>query len=175
MKHIAAGIVLALTPLTLAAQSTGGSVIVVLQPDGTLSACPIGMRASQGLWDHAIAVKRGLGDQKFGQRIILTLNDAHPARVVAATVKVHGLTGKSHMLQTAGGSNADSDAARILQVRFAVTSEGSVSGDLYVPGFTSVSSVELQQVSYADGSTWNISVPNLCRVTPNPMMLIAAQ
>jgi len=44
--------------------------------------------------------------------------------------------------------------------------------DLWLPGFTSVTSIELMEVTYADGSAWKISGSNVCRVQPNPLMLI---
>lgn len=203
MKRIAIVFLLVLTSLPLAAQNGGTSYGVAGPAElgqspnggsnaagrqfkldqsrvgdlwdavGTVPACPINMRATQGVWDHTRKVRGfddGITRTPFGQRILLTLIDARPARIVSATVLVRGLNGKNHMVQTAGAQAAN--ATKTLTVTFARQEDGSVLGDLYVPGFTSVSSVVLQRVTYADGSTW-ISSANVCRVTPDPMMLIA--
>ena len=142
---------------------------------GAVPACPIGMRASQGVWDHTMKVRnfdREITKAPFGQRILLTLIDARPANIVSATVLVRGLNGKNHMVKTADARSGP-NAARTLHVTFTKGQDNDVSADLYVPGFTSVSSVQLQQVTYADGSTWRTSGTKFCRVTPDPMMLIA--
>lgn len=179
MKRLVTCTALLLTSLTLAAQNgdkaatpTQLRIIQTTIP----AACPISMSAQQGVWDHTIKVRQGEQPhppQPFGQRIFLTLADAHPARIVSAIVAVHGTTGKNHMLQ-AVDSASGSNATRTLTAAFTKQADNSVSADIYLPGFTSVTSLELQQVSYADGSTWKLSNANVCSVTPDPMMLIAA-
>ncbi len=131
------------------------------------------MVANQGIWDHTMRVSQGQQVtviQPVGQRIILTLGDSHSAPIIAATVKVYGLTGKNRMLQTAGSSG---EATRIMSITFGANQKGPVTGDLYVSGFTAVNSIELLQVSYNDGRVWRIDGARTCRVTPDPMMLIA--
>jgi hypothetical protein len=184
VKHPIVYVALLLSSLTLAAQNSARNegqtpaqrpTIVDL---GVLAGngCPIGMVASQGVWDHTIKVRQGQHEQTsqpFGQRIFLTLGDSHPSPIVAATVKVRGLTGKNHMVQTAGDANADGDAAKIMKITFATTSKGGVISDLYIPGFTSVISIELLEVSYDDGKISRIGGSSVCRVKPDPLMLIA--
>ena len=186
MKTVAAALVLLVISLPLAAQNG-----VQNQPQNQVGAkaptfldlgttpgigCPIGMAADQGVWDHTIRVHQGQRDklaQPFGQRIILTLNDAHSAAIVAATVNVRGLTARNHMMQTAGNVNSNGEASRTLSVTFAANEKGRATGDLYIPGFTAVNSIELLQVSYGDGRVWRSGADNVCRVKPDPMMLIA--
>jgi hypothetical protein len=186
MKTIAAALVLLVTSLPLSAQNgvqnqppNGDKTKAPTFLDlGTLpgAGCPIGMAADQGVWDHTIRVHQGQRDklaQPFGQRIILTLSDAHSATIVAATVNVRGLTARNHMVQTAGDGKSNGEASRTLSVTFAANGKGRVTGDLYIPGFTAVNSIELLQVSYNDGRVWRIGAGNVCRVKPDPMMLIA--
>jgi hypothetical protein len=134
------------------------------------------MQARQGVWDHTIRVREGQQEklvQPFGQRFLLTLRDSHSAHIISAALRVHGTTGKSRMVQTAGLSNTGAaEATKILTVPF-TANDGAASADIYVPGFTSVSSVDLQQVTYADGSTWKMSASSFCRVAPDPLMLVA--
>lgn len=134
------------------------------------------MVASQGVWDHTLRVRQGQEaqtSQPFGQRIFLTLNDTRPAAIVAATVKIYGLTAKNHVVQTDNHATADGDATKTMSITFAMRQKNGVSSDLYIPGFTAVNSIELIQVSYEDGRVWRIGADSVCRVTPDPMMLIA--
>jgi len=178
VKIAATAFLLLLSSFSLAAQNSAkpDSQAFVLRAQPVGSGCPIGMVASQGVWDHTIRVRQGQEGQTtqpFGQRIFLTLNDTRPASIVAATVKVYGLTAKNHMVQTDNHAAADGEATKIMSINFAARQKNGVSTDLYIPGFTAVNSIELIQVSYDDGKVWRIGADSVCRVTPDPMMLIA--
>ena len=167
--------VLLLSSISLTAQNTAqpDSQALVLRPRALGSGCPVSMVASQRMWDHALRIRQGQEAPVFGQRIFLTLNDTHPAQIVSAVVKVHGLTAKNHMVQTDRHATADGDATKTMTISFTARQENTVSSDLYVSGFTAVNSIELIQVSYDDGRVWRIGADGVCRVTPDPMMLIA--
>ena len=160
-------------PETLPAPGQSPFSTTVLElPFDSIPACPIGMHARHGVWDHTMAVHRG-GEQfrgPFGQRIFLTLTDGHPAKIVAATVLVRGFNGKNRMMQT---GSAEGNATKTLRTGFIELAKNTFSADLYVSGFTAVTSVKLQDVTYSDGSTWHADQSNPCRVAPDPLMLIA--
>ena len=125
MTRAAFGIALVICgSLTLAAQDSGKPEMktIYLTAPVLAATCPIDMFASQNIWNHTIAVQKGR-NEKFGQRITLTLRDSHPDRIVAGTVRVQGLTGKNHVVQTGPAQNGDS--ARTLKVSFAERSDGS--------------------------------------------------
>ena len=177
MKRIAVVLASLLTSVTLAAQNPSQpKMTIVILPTQTIPACPIAMQARQGLWDHTVRVREGEQEtiiHPYGQRFFLNLKDPHSARIISATLRVHGTTGRSRMVQTAGLNNTSAaEATKILTVPF-TADDGADSADVHVPGFTSVSSVELQNVTYANGSTWKMSASSLCRVAPDPMMLVA--
>lgn len=193
MIRAAAGLAVLITSLTLSAQNASSSgatfgaeppetltlqngTTVVLPPAPDPAACPVSMEARQGIWDRTMKIREGDKDrvlQPFGQRISLNLKDSHSARILTAIVRVHGLNGKNRMLPTPAEVGQKWNAVKTLTVNFAGENDGSFSADLWIGGFTSVSSVELLQVSYADGSGWRVSKSNLCRVTPDPIMLIS--
>jgi hypothetical protein len=183
MTRAAVGIALLLSgSLTLAAQSASGAgAFRIVKPGqetpvptqaASVSECPVSMHASQDVWSHTIAVQKGL-NERFGQRISLTLRDSHASHIVAATVRVQGLTGKNHVVQIQTGTAQSGDSGKKLKVTFAEQSDGSVSGDLWIGGFTSITSIQLLEASYADGSTWRISGSNTCSVKPDPLMLVS--
>ena len=63
---------------------------------------------------------------------------------------------------------------KTITVTFAPEDAGSVAADLVLPGFTSVSAVELQSITYQNGAVWSIAKGETCRVTPDRMMLVAS-
>ena len=186
MVRTAAGLLLLLSSLPLTSQSTSSKQTVTPEihqlPGGTLvfrgevdGSCPIAMHASRGVWDHTIRVREGEKEfvhPSFGQRISLNLKASHSATIVAATVRVRGLDGKSRMVLTPAGAQQDWNAVKTLKAKFVQEEDGSVSADLRVAGFTAVDSVQLIDVTYSDGTLWRTPHSNACRVQPDPLMLI---
>jgi hypothetical protein len=149
------------------------STIMVLAPVFP-AGCPIAMQARHGVWDHTIKVHQN-GETytgPLGQRIELTLTSTQSAKIVAATVLVRGFDGKNRMVQA--GSADEGNASRTLRTGFTYSGNNTASADLYISGFTAVTSVKLQDVTYADGSTWRANQSNPCRIAPDPLMLVAA-
>jgi hypothetical protein len=109
------------------------------------------------------------------QRIRLVLSDATATHVVSAKVIVRGLSGRNHLLHTQLTRRESSDAAKSLDVQFAREDDNTVAAELLLPGFTSVSSVELESIRYDDGSIWAVAPNQACRVAPDPLMLVAGR
>jgi hypothetical protein len=176
MYRAIASAALLLTSLALVAQDAAKTQTWTVIDLGTLvnNSCPISMDAHQGLWDHAIRVENGRPHDGFGQRISLTLVDNHSAKIVNATVKVLGLSGKNRMLSTDLSSIASPDASRVIHLTSFSEAKNGVTTQLDAPGFTSVTSIQLLAVTYADGSKWTTPQSKACHVTPDPLMLVAA-
>jgi hypothetical protein len=120
------------------------------------------------------------------QRIHLVLGKMKDsARVVAAKITVRGTNSKwlampASSLQfgssNAGSSNnASSSAVKTIDVRFGVTADQTEFADLVLPGFSSVQSITLNSLTYADGSIWSSFNGNACRVAPEPFMLVSSR
>jgi hypothetical protein len=60
-------------------------------------------------------------------------------------------------------------------VSFAADVDDSFFSEIVLPGFVSPRLVELQSVTYADGSTWKLTGHEGCRAAPDPLVLIAGQ
>ena len=190
MLRTAAGLVLLFCSLALTAQNSSGTPVpqapevqvpsngaIVVLP-GWFDACPIAMHASQGVWDHTIRIRdgeKGSAVQPFGQRISLNLKDSQSDHIVSATVRVRGWNGKHRMLSTPTDSNQRWNAEKTLKIRFVDENDGSVSGDLWIGGFTGVDSLQLVDLTYADGRIWKPSGSAACRVQPDPLMLISGR
>jgi hypothetical protein len=145
-------------------------------------ACPIDMQVRQGVGGGMLAVDRNGEKRKiFAPRLRLFLNDLRlnkpSERIVSATVTVHGSSGKARILPL----DADSDRYwelnsaqldRTLTVDLAEWGEPGVSGDFRLPGFVTTSRVDLQSVTYEDGTTWRLSRTEACHVAPDLLMRV---
>lgn len=140
------------------------------------SSCPVGMHArhEDGL-HRRVLVNGATPAETPGLHLVLTLTDVRPTRITNATVTVHGLNGKKHLLQTGTAHDGSGEVTKQLNLVFAAGEEKSASTDLVVPGFTSVSSIVLDSLTYTNGSTWKFSGRETCQVAPDGFMLVDAQ
>jgi hypothetical protein len=118
------------------------------------------------------------------QLLHLTLANRDSRRMVAARVRVHGLSGKVHVTQTPSRSGLPDATATIDVQLFPELSRESgqaAYGDLRVPNMTAVLSITLNSVTYADGSTERfagsarLAGREACRVAPDLIMLTAGR
>jgi hypothetical protein len=158
------------------AQQSSKDFVMVLPA----STCPVSMHALQGRGSGLVAVRDEKPIEGSSQRVHLILSNPRSAVVAGAKVKVFGLSGKNRLERTSAHSldltnrEGASDLARTLDVTFAPEGDKDVSTDLVLPGFTSVRSIELESLTYKDGSTWAVAGQQACHVAPDAMMLIAA-
>jgi hypothetical protein len=93
--------------------------------------------------------------------------------IVSAQITVHGFSNKSRTMELSNTSNAP-DLARTVDLALGVKGNSRASRDLTVGHFTAVTDIDVNSVTYADGSTWNTSSPGACRVSPDLLMLVSA-
>jgi hypothetical protein len=180
------GCLLAVAPLGLAAQSGSQSygAITTIGPNGQVTSqtftvpnpCPVSMQATHG--SDGTMIKTGPTHPKdahstgIGQQLHLTLRSPDQRIIASATVNVRGWTAKGRIAHADTG-NDSALAVRTLTAPFAAGPNRSASADLRAPGLTSISSVELVSVTFTNGTTWTPAQGKTCRVSPDPMMLIA--
>jgi len=189
-RAIPLSIVLLLGSATLAAQAAGQSAqsktgaqksapsktvlqIQVIDP----SACPVQMRAQHGGGGAMVKVRpsdpEAPANQMPSQRIRLTLSKANSAAITAATVTVHGFTGKARVIPVESLTQDSSDGAKTIDVAFSPDAAGQAASDFRAPGFTAVTRIDLESVTYADGTTWK-SDGRVCSVVPDGLMPVSA-
>jgi hypothetical protein len=182
------GLAIFIGPILLAAQ--GGGTMVTGLRSGANSAqsatlttqlspnmCPVSLRAQHQADGSMVKIRR---DQPMeaGQGLHLTLVNPPPRQIVAAVVTIHGWSNKARITETGssyGSGNGSSDMAKTMTVHFSAAASGSVTGDVRVAGMTAVERIDLESVVYADGGTENFTAQQACRVTPDPLMLIAGR
>ncbi len=177
------GLAIAVAPIALAAQSSSQGTLIAqrtqIGPSGqtktfTLTLpnpCPVGVIA-QHRADGSMVKTGSAHPQGLGQWLHVTLTSPDTRILAKAAFNVHGWTAQGHMEQ-ANVSRDGSQAVRTVQTPLTAESGGTASADLWAPGLTAVSSIELLSVDFADGSAWTPAPGKTCRVMPDPLMAIA--
>jgi hypothetical protein len=142
-----------------------------------LPTCPIDMHVRQGIGSKMMAVdKHGSQVEMFAARLKLLLRDLRPDRpaqqMVNATVTVHGLNGAEQIVPADARPNRSSEAVKTLTVRLTPDGDPEVSGDLRLPGFTAILMVDLDSVTYDDGTVVRFSGSSVCHAPPDMLMLV---
>jgi hypothetical protein len=138
--------------------------------------CPVSLRALHGADGSMLKVDKNR-PAGIAQLLHLIVTNPDSRQIVAARVRVRGLSGKGRMTQTSGqdATRGAADATRSLEVRFSAGSDKEVSSDVWLPGMTAVLEVELNSVTFADGTTRRFAGVEACRIAPDPLMLIAGR
>jgi hypothetical protein len=146
-------------------------------PSPNSANCPVGLQVN-----HAVSLReRQTEYSPFAppapsvqeQRIQLTLSNPSLREIVRAQFTIRGLSDKWRAVPLAD-PRVVPDLARTVTVVLHVKRDGHASSDLSLSRFASITAVELNSLTYADGSTWRSSSPAACSVTPDPFMLVSA-
>lgn len=139
--------------------------------------CPLGMRALHAPDFHRVYVHGDTRTESSAMQLKFVLTDHRPGQIVAANITAHGRKGKAEVIPAiasrASGNSADT--SKMMDVSFASSTDGSVATNIALPGFSYVTSIELNSVTYASGATWKFAPRDACQVAPDPLMLIDAQ
>jgi len=140
------------------------------------SQCPLNLSARQGSSGQLrTATRPGQKDtppRSVGQQILLTLANPQLIGITAARIKVRGYTPNARTFPLAPPSP---DAARSLDLVLTVAPGLDTTTDLRLESFSAVTSIELESVSYADGSRWHAGPQTRCQIAPDPVMLITSR
>ena len=141
------------------------------------NSCPVALQARQ----TAEAFRREVGDggvnpggtypKGVAQHLHLTATDPQARQIVAANITVLGFSDKPRALAT-GPAPDSPNASRPMEVRFASDPGLQAAADLTVPGLSAVTAIDLNSVTYSDGSTWKLAAGSVCRSPIDGFMLI---
>lgn len=158
-------------------KSTGSLTLVLPGPE---LACPVGfLHATQG--SSSQVLRAADGKTQPVMMPTLTLTPRNGRALASAMVTAHGLSptpGAMYLLTRStpeGGGKGRAEIAKTLTVKLVAGENGSYSAVLQLPGFTTVRSIHLDAVTYADGSTWKQEDEAACSVTPDPLLLIGSR
>jgi hypothetical protein len=139
--------------------------------------CPVGLQVERrpGLSEQRNAqgptINRRVEPGVLYQRLHLIMTNLLSRDITSAEITAHGFSDKSRTILL---SNAAPDLAKPVNVALDVKGMGRASSDLALSHFTAVTSIDVDSVTYADGSTWHASSPGACSVTPSMIMRVSA-
>lgn len=139
------------------------------------ASCPVSMRAEQGSGSSLLKVR---GPQPLpgpAQHIRLLLEPLSEGRqLTSARIRVRGFSVEGRPRLAAAFPPAP-NRTQTLTVSLAEQEGPGVAADLTLPGFSSVQSIDLLALTYANGDTWKLESRNRCSVAPDPLMLVGAR
>jgi hypothetical protein len=167
-----------LTAASLAAPACLAAPAVVANP----SACPVELSAEQHPGSELVRTHKTvpLGSvvqtAQPQQTIDLSMKNSRLQRIVAAELEVHGTANKSRLVRTNAVTDQPmADAVRNVHLVSSVPADQTRMRAVSVKDLTSVAWVSVIELRYADGSTWHARPGSECRVTPDPLMLVAGK
>jgi hypothetical protein len=107
------------------------------------------------------------------QTLTMELSNLGSRNITRAQFTVHGLTAHG---QINPATLSDPDAGtttRQVDLSLNVAHNSKSSAPLLAEGFTSIRWIELDSLTYADGSAWHSSPQHNCSVIPSRLMLVA--
>jgi hypothetical protein len=118
--------------------------------------------------------------QLFPQKVDylqLHLDVSNPSSrdIVGAQFTVHGFSRKLRVIDPSDPSNAP-DLWRTVDVALDVQGKGHASSELSLTHFSAIiTSIDLDSVTYADGTQWQAPSPEACSTIPNMVMRVSPQ
>ena len=151
------------------AQAPAGVALQMSEMAQPMNGCPVTLRAGHNPGGDTMEVN-GVRTGSVAQMLHLSVANRDSRPIVAANVTVHGLANKPRLTKTQPDHNT-ADAAKTLDVQFAAGTGKEVAADLTVPGLSAATAIELNSVTYADGSTWKLA-GSFCRAPIDGVMRI---
>jgi hypothetical protein len=141
--------------------------------------CAIGMSARQGGGLRYLTTnKNGNTSSQPEMNPSLTLHNPTGKRILSAAITAIGYGAPKGAMtleakkSTAPGAPSRPSLTRTLTVKFQPDDNNTVSGDFRLAGFVQLETIELNSVTYDDGSIQSFDT-SICRVTPDPLMLVS--
>jgi hypothetical protein len=143
--------------------------------------CPVGMEVTHSGRFAERNAKAGPADDVVPsipeQRINLKLTNLLPRDIVNAEITANGFSHNWRVILIAGtfGAQETPDLAKTVDVALDVKGNSSASRELSFAHFSAIQTIDVNSVTYADGSTWHASSAGACSVAPSLFMRISAQ
>ena len=137
--------------------------------------CPVQMNA-QHEWGLTAKVATDKAPPKgVGQQLHIALTNAKSEEITGIKITVHGSSGKGSLLSARAAEASSPEAMKTFDLKLTVGAKKDASTDLWVSGLTAVTHIDLDTVTYADGSKWRSSALETCHFQPDPVMLISSR
>ena len=135
--------------------------------------CPVQMNARHE-WGLTAKVATDKAPPKgIGQQLHIALTNAKSEEITGIKITVYGSSGKGSLLSARVADANSPEATKTFDLKLTVGAKEDASTDLWVSGLTAVTHIDLDTVTYVDGSKWSSSALETCHFKPDAMMLIS--
>lgn len=164
---------LALTPLfliasALPAQTTPATATVLTSPSS--NNCPVGIAAQHTPQGTVMQVSPSAKPHQLGYNISLSAFDGRLIR--QAKVTLRGIVG-AHVLP-ASSAHYYTNVTETFTITPGTSPKPKFQSVVYAEKLTGVRWIEVDEVTYADGTQWRQTSGSICRVAPNAFLLVNA-
>ena len=163
-------------PLAIMLATTSALGQYTLPPRIDPSKCPVGLRVerSGGLFAYKNAKAMPADDvaPRADQWFDLRMSNFLPREIVNVQITAHGF---SYEWRVTPVSPATPDFWKTVDVALDVKGNGTASRELSFAHFSTIRTIDVNSVTYADGSSWHASSPEACSVAPSLIMRISHQ
>ena len=137
------------------------------------SDCPVVLRAQPGVNSSVMIIKAGDGAGSQSLNFQLT-NSRRLRAITRAQITVHGLSAHPRLTLAGSGVSNAGELDKQVDLALQVAPGANTSADLLFQGMTSVSSIDLDALTFSDGSSWRSRPQNSCHIVPERTMLVAS-
>ena len=134
--------------------------------------CPVGLRAQPGTAPGMVIVVDGKTNASQKLNLQLT-NFIHQRAITSAQITVHGFTTHGRISPAVSRDPEADTLSKQVDLTLTVAPGTSASTEMLFKGLTSVRWIDLDSITYADGSMWHSSAQRKCQVVPDRFMLVA--
>jgi hypothetical protein len=145
------------------------------------SSCPIGIQAqpTPGLTQmvtHGTPPSRDYSNRdvlRSQQSPRFLLHNPGARGITAIEVTAHGLRPGGYLEPVSSITGGPDTLDKRVSLQLLVDPGKRATSDVRFDGFTSIRSLDLESVTYADGTAWRVTAQRPCRFEPSRMMLVA--
>jgi hypothetical protein len=140
------------------------------------TSCPIAMVAQQEaglLSQKEVEAQRKAHATGPAHQIHFKFTNEKLGAIAAIQLRVNGWDGVARDVPLIKTDARKTNTWKLVDVKVNIGPRKSAETDVWVRGLTSLNSIDLMSVHYADGSNWKASNTSACSVVPDPTMLIS--
>ncbi len=150
--------------------------------NGSASPCPIGIQAQPTPGLTQMVVRGTPPPRDYSnhtvypsqQSLRLLLTNPKALGITGIELTAHGLQPGGHVEPVVSGQPGAGALDKHVSLQLVVDPGKRAARDVSLQGFTSIRSLDLEAVTYSDGSVWHAATDRPCRFEPSRVMLVAS-
>jgi hypothetical protein len=135
----------------------------------TIDGCPVGLFADRRSDMEMVRVHWAFRENGPAQGLHISFVHLVTPSIESAEITVYGVTSRPNILPVGAASN---EISKTFTLHPGEGSKGAQEATVWMYRVGALTRVELNSLTYADGSVWHESDGSKCRAVPNPFLLV---